>query len=804
MGFAQLYYTSCEQGLDGRPGYQFNAATPGVDPRVLREVERFTTYEPPGTALLEDVAGHPVNLCYSPDLGGAAVLSRVVSVGTDPSGRPGNYFAHSLVRVDDPHGVGPLPAELWGARFWEQAPVTRTDLPVLRVPRAPVDRTDTGRWLRRAGLRRSQLVRLLGAVDAAIDGDRPVLLVADSAAVARCVALMCHLLGPERARALSFATYCGRPDTASVHVVGVPPGFDVHGLHGRFVVFALGAEGPDTLPEVDGDHRVLVRHLVDLGPEQAPHLWRRLSLCSSGKERSLTDWWPVLVAVSLLEEPGAVPFEHLATVHGWLVDAEWLPVDLTVALLARMVESHGKSLTHGMLADLQRVAHRTGSEETITLVEEQIVSRFLQAIACGAKVPPVVPMRSTAVRQAARERVGSLLNPSGSAVGPRRAAALLRWAQDGGVGVFEADLERYGSHTVTGELLRLPPGAVPEADTFWLVEQYDGVRRGVVAALSALPAERVESLVTGPVGALLVRERGGMGVRLCELRRLAEGPGPDPAGLLRELITVRRKARSENPPGLPPYDVDEDLLTGVWGHRPGPAAAERTLARLSTGDRICPGALEWITRALVEVPAPAQAGAWQALAAAVAEHWLCPELPQPAGRVLAEWAVARVALEQVRTGGEKGGATSLAAVYRRAVRAHPAVRAAVHRRGAELLLTWRTPNLMAQVLRECPPGLFDVYIDRAGEELVREHPDTALAALVLAVAFTPAWEQGRHERVRALEHKVVLPALLRWNRRSVVAVRKQLRVGAAERFEALRKGVRGPRARRKWRGGRTG
>lgn len=120
------------------------------------------------------------------------------------------------------------------------------------------------------------------------------------------------------------------------------------------------------------------------------------------------------------------------------------------------------------------------------------------------------------------------------------------------------------------------------------------------------------------------------------------------------------------------------------------------------------------------------------------------------------------------------------------------------------MLTWRTPNLMAQVLRECPPGLFNAYIDRAGEELVREHPDTALAVLVLAVAFTPAWEQGRHERVRALEHKVVLPALLRWNRRSVVAVRKQLRVGAAERFEALRKGVRGPRARRKWRGGRTG
>src|SRR5699024_5137495 len=168
--------------------------------------------------------------------------------------------------------------------------------------------------------------------------------------------------------------------------------------------------------------------------------------------------------------------------------------------------------------------------------------------------------------------------------------------------------------------------------TFWLVEQYDGVRRGVVAALSALPAERVESLVTGPVGALLVRERGGMGVRLCELRRLAEGPGPDPAGLLRELITVRRKARSENPPGLPPYDVDEDLLTGVWGHRPGPAAAERTLARLSTGDRICPGALEWITRPWGGGPPRARAVPGRRWPRPVPGHGWVPGLPHPPGR----------------------------------------------------------------------------------------------------------------------------------------------------------------------------
>lgn len=798
MGFAQLYYTSCEQGLDGHPGYQFNAATPGVDPRVLREVERFTVYEPPGAAPLEEVAAHPVNLCYSPDLGGVAVLSRVVSVGADPSGRPGNYFVHSLVRVD-PHEFDPLPAELWDAGFWRRAPSPTPNLPVLRVPRAPLDRTGTGRWLRGAGLRRSQLVRLLGAVDAAVDGGRPVLIVADSATVAHCVASLSHLLPPARARALSFATYCGRPDTASVHVAGVPTGTDTHRFHGGFVVWTLDPEGEDTLPEVVGDHRVLVRHLVDLGPGQAPHLWKRLAPYASGRERSLADWWPVLVAASLLEDSEPVPPAHLAAVPAWLVDAEWLSADVTVALLRRMVETYGEGLPHGTLVDLQHVAHRTGVEEAVTLVEKEIALRSLRAVVDGSPAPSPAPMRSPVVREAARERIGSLLGSPENDVCPRRAVALLRWAQEGGLEVSETTLERYGARTVTEKLLLLPPGAVPEADTFWLVERYEEVRRGVSAAVAHLPDQRLVSLATGPVGALLARDHDGVGVRLRELRRLAEGPGPDPAGTLRALVTARRQARLYDPPGLPPYDVDEDLLTRVWGRGPDPAAAEPTLAGLSPDDRICPGAVDWVARALVETPDPAEA--WRALATTATEHWLRPDLPEAATRVLADWAVVRVALDRLRAGGEKDGVAHVNAVYARTVRAHPTVRAAAHRRVAELLLTWRSPNLLTRVLRDCPPGVFDAYTDRAGAELARGRPDTTLAALLLTLAF--AWEHEHTERAEALTHEALGPALHGWNRRSVVAVRKQLRIEQAERFEAWHKGLRGSRVRRKWWGGRT-
>ena len=68
MAFKQLYYTSCEHGLSGYSGYQFNAVTPGVSPAVMREVEDRTLYEPPGWLLADPRArapdGYPVAFCY--------------------------------------------------------------------------------------------------------------------------------------------------------------------------------------------------------------------------------------------------------------------------------------------------------------------------------------------------------------------------------------------------------------------------------------------------------------------------------------------------------------------------------------------------------------------------------------------------------------------------------------------------------------------------------------------------------------------------------------------------------------------
>src|SRR5690242_15085218 len=107
MRYGQLYYTSCENGLSGYGGFQFNAVTQGIPVEVMREVEALTAYEPPRwlgyQPSAEQIADCPVNLVYS--TGRTSVLANVVFVGSDFSKRFGNYFVHALV-TDEADGFG--------------------------------------------------------------------------------------------------------------------------------------------------------------------------------------------------------------------------------------------------------------------------------------------------------------------------------------------------------------------------------------------------------------------------------------------------------------------------------------------------------------------------------------------------------------------------------------------------------------------------------------------------------------------------------------------------------------------------
>ncbi|MFW6639144.1 GTPase-associated protein 1-related protein [Nocardiopsis algeriensis] len=763
MGYAQLYYTSCERGLSGYAGYQFNAATPGVDPRVLREVERFTVYEPPRTLAPDRVEEHPVNLCYSPDLGGVPVLSRVVSCGDDPSGRPGNYFVHSLVGA-----CGPLPAELWGADFWVSAPVAAPDLPDLRVGGGPLDRSRTHAWLHR---RPPELVAaLLAAADGAVGGGRPLVLVAGSEAVAHWVAALAHLLPPGRARALSFATYSADPDETPVHVVGVAPGTDTDTLRGRFTVVDPESASADTLPRPSAEAWAVATRLVRTGPVKAADLWRACARHASGRESSLSDWYPVLAATALRGGAEQDP-QEVRAVRAWLAEAveRLAPAD-TAALVSRILDTGSSELDDRALADLQKVAHRAGSAQVTERLERMLARRSLDAVAAGTAAPPVAPMRSEPVRTAVRGRISALLEDTRGPLRPERVVELLDWARAGGLVPPAVSLERYGRDTVA-PLLAAAPGAVPSPAVAALLGTHPEMRRGAAERLCALPRERLAVLAAGPAGALFSGDRGGSGALLRELRLLDTDDRSDPVRLLAAVMAVRGEGRAAGAPGIAGHDLDADLLVRVWGPGHGPRAALLTLRGLRPGPRVCPGAGEWVARALVAVPPPGGERDWHELVEEVSRHWMGDRLPEEALGVVGDWAMVASQLAEVRRSGTEHGPRLLEPVYRVLPGVHPAAAEMARRTVADLLLNWDDPLRVAEALRECPDGVFSAYRSAAAVRLEGENPDTGTAARVYRVARLVGEDGGR---ALSLEREVLSPALATWRRRHVAGVRRKL------------------------------
>ncbi|MFD3684293.1 GTPase-associated protein 1-related protein [Nocardiopsis sp. NPDC058631] len=824
MGFAQLYYTSCEHGLAGYPGYQFNAATPGVDPRVLREVERFTVYEPPRRSSPEQVAAHPVNLSYAPDVGGTPVVSRVVSSGDDPSGRPGNYFAHSLLPVDsadsegtDPGdgGTGPLPAELWGAGFWAEAPVADTELPVLRVRRGPLDRACTDAWLRSRPP--EAVARLLVGADDAVEGARPLVLVADSACVARWVAALTHLLSPGRARLLSFATYSGSPDGTPVHVIGVPPGSDTAPWEGRFTVYDPESGSPDGLPEPDERSRAVADRLARSGTRGAVELWRRTAAYASGRERLLSDWRPVMAAAVLLDggSPGSA---DLRAVREWLSEAvDWLAPADTAALVSAVLEADAESLDGESLAGLQRVAHRAGADEVTERLEHVMVRRSLDGIAAGGAAPRVAPMRSESVRAAARERISALLGAApreGGAddrdgrgpVAPDRAVELLRWARAGGLVPSAGGLEGYGREVVAPLLAGTPPGgpaaaghgahpgregpaargtaptAPPSPAVAVLLAHHHEVRRGAAERLAGLPRTLLAKVAVGPAGALFAEDRDGSSALVRELRRLGTDDRADPVGLLAHVVSVRREGRVSNAPGLAEHDLDDALLTEVWGPGHGPRSALLTLRAMRPGVLVSPGVGGWVAEALVSPPEAGAERAWRDLVDEVSRHWLRDRLPVSGRRVLVEWSQVRPALRGLRLADEAQGPGRLTAVYRAVREAHPAVGAVARRMVVRVLSGWRSPGTLASALRDCPEDVFGAFCGVVAARLADERPDTATAAAV----YLASGHEGLagHERGRHLDTAVLSPAVAAWRRRHLVGLRRRLPREGTAAFDA--------------------
>lgn len=262
MSFQQTYYTSCQQGLRGGKGFQINAATEGIEPSTLQQIERLGLYVPPVSApsrpTLQETEQFPVSILFQVLGDGTAVFAQAKYIGADYSGRFGNYFTHSIISADLEHDlkeVGLLPIELWRALIWSTTESPNLTLPILGHLEAGgvIDPERVAEFLNENG-RVRHLPAFLTAVEDALLTGRRILIVEESEAVALWIASASYVLPRHLALRLTFNTYVKNPYQNDFLIVGTTRdsdfGFAQHEIEHQFYVFDFEGERFTTMPEI--------------------------------------------------------------------------------------------------------------------------------------------------------------------------------------------------------------------------------------------------------------------------------------------------------------------------------------------------------------------------------------------------------------------------------------------------------------------------------------------------------------------------------------------------------------------------
>jgi hypothetical protein len=252
MSFQQVYYTSCEKGLNPGPGFQVNAASPHVAPATLQRIERLGSYAPPRTAPLrptpEEIEQLPVSLFFQTLDGTGVVLGQAKYVGLMADGRYGNFFTHSLISTDpyaDFFEAGQLlPIETWLSKNWVAKESDSTSLPDLeKIPAGgAVNFANVLAFLREPA-RREILPRFLSAVVEALKTNRRVIVIDGNENVALWIAAASYALPYHLVLRLTFSTYVQSPYNTDALITGTtedsPFNFAPHEIEHLFSVFDL-------------------------------------------------------------------------------------------------------------------------------------------------------------------------------------------------------------------------------------------------------------------------------------------------------------------------------------------------------------------------------------------------------------------------------------------------------------------------------------------------------------------------------------------------------------------------------------
>jgi hypothetical protein len=595
-GFQQLYYTSCEHGLSGSSGFQFNAVSERVSAETRHRVEGLAGYEPPRALVESDapelLARCPVNLCHTPGRQGGVTTLCVRYVGRDSARRFGNYFAHALYTEGEftPESGGLLAIELWDSPVWTAEVAATTQIPELPapLPRGPLSPRSVRAFLR-AHPYAEQLPALLAAVFAALAEDGSVVVVDESTdRIAHWFAAVSYLLPPSMARSLSFATYLFRPARSRLHLIGSVPGADLSfgpDDEESYTVFDFAA---GRFPEIVPTHP-LVHLLTRIGVGSIRSVWSWTAEYTDGAERALGDWHaPVAAAAAAggieLAEP------DVRAVIAWLPGAGRLGP--RGAAVAADLHTKHRDLDDDQLAALSAAAAAGGDTALHRELERKLHrSRIRAYVTCRADEPGPVPLTDPTEREEGTALWRSLFD---EAVTGRQRVRLLLWAEGARLAV-EPELLASQSLDLARALLGAPgAGTALEQEVAYLVRILPEFRTALATAVQeVLEARGGQEQLFAQFPAQLLSEQDLEGQpRLLEhyWRAQAERNPARTVDLLFRILAVR---------GAPAPDAE--LLRGLW-RQPSPAWRHREATEIATrlpvdqplGDAVG----EWFDRAV--------------------------------------------------------------------------------------------------------------------------------------------------------------------------------------------------------------
>ncbi|MEV7869650.1 GTPase-associated protein 1-related protein [Streptomyces sp. NPDC088124] len=430
--FQQLYYTSCEHGLTGFSGFQFNAVSPNVSVETRNAVEALAGYEPPRSMVESEtpelLERCPVNLCYRPydPQGRTATALSVRYVGRDSARRFGNYFAHALHSENFPAACGGmLGIELWDSPVWAGAASPSTEIPALAAtpPRGTLG-AGAVRDFVRAHPHAERLPELLAAAFAALTEHGSVVLVDDSTdRIAHWFAAVSYLLPPPLARRLSFATYVFRPARSRLHLIGTVPEAQLDFGTDDEAAYTVFDFSRGRFPEVAVPR--LVPLLTRIGVGSVRPVWSWAADYVHGREETPDDWHAP-VAAAAASGGIALTGADVRAVIGWLPDAGHLGAR-RAAVAADLHRKH-RDLDGDQLATLSAAAKAGGDLSTHQEIEGKLHASRMRAHMTGAEdATEPVPLTGPAERERATALWERLLRTEATTA--RQRVRLLLWAQ---------------------------------------------------------------------------------------------------------------------------------------------------------------------------------------------------------------------------------------------------------------------------------------------------------------------------------------------------------------------------------------